>query len=108
MDYSQKNSVFMPGLTQRGPVYNLGALPTVSPMIKYGIMAGVLYLGMKKKIPGGMLGGAALAFAVYNFLPSTATAAPATLTTPPVDNTIDTSGDLQNISAPAGVSIATS
>lgn len=77
----QSNSVFMPGLTARGPVYGgsdglLGAMPTVSPMVKYGIMAAVAYLGYKKKIP---MAAALLAeFAVWKFLPD------ATLLPPPV------------------------
>jgi hypothetical protein len=72
MDYSQQNSVFQPGLTARGPVYNantFGALPTLSPMVKYGIMAALLYLGTTKKLPFGMAGGAAAALAVWKFLP---------------------------------------
>lgn len=66
----QTHSVFMPGLTRRGPVYNaMGALPTVSPMIKYALMAGLLYLGAKKQIPFGILGGAGAAFAIWKLLP---------------------------------------
>src|SRR5882672_4521177 len=82
MDYSQKNSVFQPGLTARGPVYNatppgFGALPALSSPIKYGLIAALLYLGYAKKIPFGLPGGAAAAFAVYQFFPDAAAAAAA-------------------------------
>lgn len=85
MDYSQTNSIFQPGLTFRGPVQNspgqgyagLGALglPILPPMVKYGLMAGLLYLGYKKKIPFGLPGGAVAAFAIWQFLPNAAPAA---------------------------------
>jgi hypothetical protein len=72
----QTHSVFMPGLTRRGPVYNtlgrirdrgsyLGAymsgLPALPSYLKYGIMAGLVYLGYKKQIPLMLAGGAAIA-----------------------------------------------
>lgn len=86
MDFnlSQRNSVFMPGLTSRGAVYNssggmLGALPVVSPTVKYGLIAALLYFGTKKKISLPVLGAAA--FALYQFVPSTAVAAAAPITT---------------------------
>lgn len=73
MDYSQENSVFMPGLTARGPVYNgMGALPVLSPMIKYGLMAGLLYLGYKKKLPLGVTGGLVAAAAIWKLFPDAA------------------------------------
>jgi hypothetical protein len=81
----QTHSVFMPGLTRRGPVYNsagenaFGALtmPTLSPMIKYAIMAGLVYLGAKKKIPFGLYGGIGAAFAVWQLFPDASSLVPA-------------------------------
>jgi len=77
----QTNSIFMPGLTRRGPVYNasysFAGLPAVSPVMKYGIMAALLYLGAKKKLPFGLYGGAAAAFAVYQFFPDASSVTPA-------------------------------
>lgn len=71
----QSHSVFAPGLTARGPVYNaMDGLPTVSPMVKFGLIGALLYLGMNKKIP--MIAAGAGAFAIWQMLPSTATAAP--------------------------------
>jgi hypothetical protein len=74
----QTHSVFMPGLTRRGPVYNeagtgdlLGALPTVSPTVKYALMAGLAYLGYRKTIP--LYVAAIGAFALWKFLPDAAT-----------------------------------
>jgi hypothetical protein len=120
----QSHSVFMPGLTHRGPVYNatwgfMGDLrnqPSWSPphivnrgfgnvvnrqfrthpirnrafagvtnrpfaglgdlssdMLTYGLMAGLLYLGYKKQLPGGLAAGAAAAAAVWYFMPPTVT-----------------------------------
>jgi hypothetical protein len=83
---NQTNSVFMPGLTRRGPVYNalganhgrnylnglgayLSALPAIPSFAKYALMAGLLYLGYDKKLPFGVAGGAAAAFAVWQFFP---------------------------------------
>lgn len=75
---NQMNSVFMPGLSARGPVYgadaSFGALPTLSPMMKYGLMAGLAYLGYKKTIP--MVAGIGLALALWKFLPDATTIPP--------------------------------
>jgi hypothetical protein len=71
----QRNSIFMPGLTRRGPVINalgklkhrgpyfsgLGDLPALPPLLKYGAMAALVYLGLTKKVPLLMAGGAAIA-----------------------------------------------
>jgi hypothetical protein len=129
----QSHSVFMPGLTRRGPVFNstdgvrglgsmparrfpsqpfsldylggppmiqpsapilnpamLGALPALSPMVKYGLMAALLYLGVKRKIPFGLMGGAAAAGIVWQFFPDSASAgaAPITANVGPIDTTI--------------------
>jgi hypothetical protein len=127
----QSHSVFMPGLTRRGPVYNasdgayglgsmparrfpsqpfsldylggttqpvapilnpamLGALPSLPPMLKYALVAGLLWLGAKRKIPFGLLGGAAAAAAVVTLFPdsSTPAAAPVTANVGPIDTTI--------------------
>lgn len=89
MDFnlSQKNSVFMPGLTSRGAVQNstsngmLGALPTVSTPVKFGLIAALLYFGNKKKIALPVLGAAALA--IYKFVP---TADAATVAAPVTTN----------------------
>jgi hypothetical protein len=99
---NQLNSIFMPGLTRRGPVYNstfgsitrpgpritrgnsnylnglgayLSGLPALPSMAKYALMAGLLYLGYDKKLPLGIAGGAAAAFAVWQFFPEASTAA---------------------------------
>lgn len=125
----QSHSVYMPGLTRRGPVFNstygfgampprafktqpynfgailtpgmLGALPALSPMTKYGIMAALLYLGAKRKLPLGLMGGAAAAALVWQFFPNAASATAAA----PV--TVDTSGmvaipppDISNLPIP--------
>jgi len=73
---SQANSVFMPGLTRRGPVYNaspgFGDLPTLSPGVKFALEGGLLAAGLFKKIPlVYAIAGAAL---VYFMLPDTASA----------------------------------
>ena len=87
MDYdnfnqSQNNSVFMPGLTRRGPVYNsLGALPVLSPTMKFAAIAALLGLGYKKVIPMWAAGAGALA--LWQFFPSAVVAAPVVSTTPP-------------------------
>lgn len=48
----QTHSVFMPGLTRRGPVYNsLGAMPVLSPNIKLAIELGLIAAGVMKKLP---------------------------------------------------------
>lgn len=76
MDYSQKGSVFIPGLNANGPVYNgMGGLPAISSPIKYGMIGLLLYLGYTKKIP--MIAASAGAFAVLRLLPT----APAPITT---------------------------
>lgn len=85
MNYSQANSVFMPGLTTRGPVYNgMGALPSLSPAMKFALIAGLLGLGVTKKIPLGLAGIASAL--VWTLLPDAASAAttPITVTTNPV------------------------
>ena len=89
---NQKNSVFQPGLTTRGPVYYgmgnmpmnhgrnylnglgayLSALPALPSVAVYGVMAALLYLGYKKKIPFGVAGGAAGALAVWSLFPTAA------------------------------------
>lgn len=74
---NQKNSVFMPGLTTRGPVYNansplgayLSGLPALPSYVIYAAMAGALFAGYKKILPFGMAGGAALAFGIYELFP---------------------------------------
>lgn len=79
---NQANSVFMPGLTARGPVYKansplgayLSGMPALSPMIKYGAMAAALYAGYAKILPFGMMGGAAAAAAIYTLFPDASTA----------------------------------
>jgi hypothetical protein len=78
---NQSASVFMPGLTARGPVYSansplgayLSGLPALPPMVIYGAMAAALFAGYKKMIPFGLAGGAALAFGIYELFPSSAT-----------------------------------
>lgn len=66
----QTNSVFMPGLTRRGPVYNsFGALPTISPGVKFAIEAGLLAAGVFKKLPLPIAIGAA--FLVWKMFPAT-------------------------------------
>lgn len=91
----QTHSVFMPGLTRRGPVYNaMGALPAISPMVKYALMAGLVYLGATKKLPFGIAGGAGAAFAVWKLFPDV-TASTAASGAP-------TAADISNLTAGAG------
>jgi hypothetical protein len=114
MDFSQQNSVFMPGLTRRGPVYNanpsfgsyLSALPTVSPGIKTAIIAALILAGVTKKIPLYVAGVGA--FAIWNFLPDgTATpTAPITANINPTDLTSVAMPDFSNLQAPVLPSIA--
>lgn len=63
MKFSQSSSVFMPGLTRRGPVYNantqsnqtlgayLNGLPALPSGMTLAVMGGLLALGFFKKIP---------------------------------------------------------
>jgi hypothetical protein len=108
LDFSQGNSVFMPGMSRRGPVFNspftLGALPTLTPPIKYGLMAAILAAAALKKISYPVAGiGAA---AVYLLFPD-APAAAATLTTPAPDATVDLASQImQTAVLPAMVPIA--
>lgn len=84
MDYSQQNSVFRPGLTMRGPVYNsMGALPTVSPGLKTAIMAALILAGVTKKIPLSVA--AVGSFAIWKFISDGTTAAPITANLNPAD-----------------------
>lgn len=78
----QTHSVFMPGLTRRGPVYNaLGAMPVLSPNTKLAIQVGLFLAGVVfKKIPAPVALGAALL--VWKLFPDTASA-PVASTTPP-------------------------
>jgi hypothetical protein len=76
----QRQSVFMPGLTRRGPVINalgqyLGDMSTLSPFVMYGAMAGLAYLAYKKKIP--LIAAGAGAAGIYYFMsgPTAVTAA---------------------------------
>ena len=106
MDYSQKGSVFMPGLTTRGPVYNaLGALPALSSTMKLAIVGGLLAAGLLKKIPLMYAGiGAAV---VWTMFPDAAAAAPAApIVLPPPDLSQITPIDFSNIQAPAMPPIA--
>jgi hypothetical protein len=85
----QTHSVFMPGLTRRGPVYNaLEGLPTISPGVKFAIEAGLIAAGLFKKVPLPVA--IAGAFFVWKMFPDnapiTANINPASLTTiPPFD-----------------------
>lgn len=81
---NQQNSVFMPGLTARGPVYKadsplgsylssyLSGLPAIPSTVKYAAMAAALYAGYSKMIPGGLITGAALAAGIYSLFPDSA------------------------------------
>lgn len=77
---NQAESIFMPGLTSRGPVYRanaplgayLSGMPALPPTVIYGAMAAALFLGYKKVLPFGIAGGAALAFGIYELFPSNA------------------------------------
>jgi hypothetical protein len=90
MDYSQSNSVFMPGLTARGPVFNaLSGLPALPSPVKFALIGGLLYLGMKKKIP--MVAAGAGAVGVWMLFPDAAAAAPVT---------VDVSKDIGTIPPP--------
>jgi hypothetical protein len=87
MYYTQKNSLFVPALTTRGPVYQspanyMGALPNFSaPSLL--IAAGLAALGLTKKIPLTVaLGGAAAAILFLS--PSSANPPAGSLTTPAV------------------------
>jgi hypothetical protein len=74
---NQEYSIFMPGLTARGPVYRansplgayLSGLPALPTVVKYGAMAAALYAGYAKLLPFGIVGGAAAAFAIFEFFP---------------------------------------
>lgn len=80
----QTYSVFMPGLTRRGPVYNsLEGLPTFSPLMKFGLIGVLFYLGMSNKIPMIVAAGGALA--AWKFLPDTNTSPPITANLNPAD-----------------------
>ena len=99
MDYSQSNSVFMPGLTARGPVYNsLGALPALSSPIKFGLIGVLLYLGVKKKIP--MIAAGAGAIGVWMLFPDAAQAAPVTVDVTKDIGTIPPPDYISNITMP--------
>jgi hypothetical protein len=95
MNYSQQNSVFVPGLTRRGPVYNvvgpMGGLPSLSPGIKFAIEAGLIAAGIFKKLPLPLA--IAGAFAVYQLFPDSTTGSVANASTPAAP--IDTSSLLQ-------------
>ena len=81
MDYSQRNSVFMPGLSRQGPVYNsnyMSGLPALTSGMKLALVAGLLAAGMFKKIP--LMYAGLGAFAVWSFFPDDTSAA--TLATP--------------------------
>jgi hypothetical protein len=78
---NQEYSVFMPGLTARGPVYGansplgayLSGLPALPSTVKYAAMAAALYAGYAKILPFGLAGGAAAAAAIYSLFPDAAT-----------------------------------
>jgi hypothetical protein len=76
----QRHSVFMPGLTRRGPVINalgqyLGDMSTLSPFVMYGGMAVLAYLAYKKKIP--LIAAGAGAAGIYYFMSGSTAAAAA-------------------------------
>jgi hypothetical protein len=82
-DLVQTNSVFEPGLTRRGPVFNAGTnfgdLPSLSPTVQFALEAGLLAAGLFKKIPlPYAVGGAALLYFLFSQSSSTAVAAPTT------------------------------
>lgn len=103
----QNNSVFMPGLTSRGPVYNsLGLLPTLSPMVKFGVIGALLYFSaVKKKLPLPVA--AVGAFAVWQFFPTDASASSTAATPSPVIANpipdVSSSLDFSNVQPPAMV-----
>ena len=111
---NQKYSVFMPGLTARGPVYAansplgayLSGLPALPSVAIYGLMAASLFAGYKKMLPFGIAGGAGVAAAIYFLFPnsdtsgsgaptaaniSAATAGAATIDTTALTNSINDS-----------------
>lgn len=111
MDFnlSQQNSVFMPGLTSRGAVYNadgnsgFGALPPISTPIKLGLIAAVIYFGMQKKIPLPVLG--AVGFGIFKFFPdavAAGTSAPVTTNLNPTMPIDINPGDLPTMPGIAG------
>jgi hypothetical protein len=86
MNFSQANSVFVPGLTRRGPVYNvvgpMGALPNLSPGIKFALEAGLIAAGIFKKVP--LVYAVGGAFLVYMLFPDATTGAVANAAAPPM------------------------
>ncbi|MGH8336543.1 MAG: hypothetical protein ACRETL_06960 [Gammaproteobacteria bacterium] len=91
---NQQHSIFMPGLANRGPVYNaMDGLPTLSSGVKFALVAGLLAAGVMKKIP--LVYAGAGAFALWTLFPDAASAAPITNPTPPTVSTMPV-GDIFN------------
>jgi hypothetical protein len=107
MNFSQANSVFVPGLTRRGPVFNvvgpMGALPTLSPGIKFALEAGLIAAGIFKKVPLPVAVGGA--FLVYMLFPDATTGAVANAAAPamavPTPNTTIAPFDPSTLTMPA-------
>jgi hypothetical protein len=84
MDYTQRGSVFSPGLAARGPVYNsnfkLDGLPQLSSTTKIAIVGALLAAGLSKKIPLMYAGiGAAV---IWTLFPDQSIGAAANATSP--------------------------